>query len=163
MTKNSTVDYKSFIKKGSSQLTEALGDLETLYAELGGERVNDARIARAATGLGIMRKLLKAIKNRPETKEAIKQLKESTKLLEKQLRLLTTDETINATEYSHKLHFSSINGINQVLHLYYISTESPDLDLLSNVFYFLRTGENVYQISEELARFSKSKQAWAGK
>ena len=93
----------------------------------------------------------------------IRQLKESSKVLSKQLKLLVTDETINKNEYTYKLAYSVIQGVNQALHLYVITADVVDMELVSDSYNFLRTIDNVYEIAEQLKKFASAKQSWAGR
>lgn len=124
---------------------------------------NQQRILDSAYGTGIVYSILNKVKSTPLTKDPVKQLKESTKLLEKQLKLLVNDDTINLNEYTYKLAYSTIQGVNQALHLYIITADEVDYDLVTDAHDFLRTIDNVYEIAEQLKKFASAKQNWAGR
>ena len=159
MTPKNKMDYMFYIKKAKKDITGALGALHN--ADLGSG--TEARIMRAAVCLGTMDSILSKCKATPETKDAIKQMRESSKILKKQLALLISDDTINQGEYSLKVAYSGINGINQALHLYAITADVIDLEFVGEVLSAVRYGENVYSISAELNRFAKAKQNWGAK
>ena len=158
---NSNVDYKQLIKQSKKDVSGAVAFVDAFVEETG--ESNESRILRSAVSIGLVSKLLSAIKTDKDTKEAAKQMAESAKVLEKQLLLLTTDETINKNEYSYKLLFSAIQGVNQAFHLYAIGYKKYDTELVEDTIRVLGSGENVYQISKELQKFARTKQNWAGK
>ena len=124
---------------------------------------NTMRMVHSAVGIGLIESIISKTKVDPLTKDPIKQLKESSKILSKQLKLLATDETINKNEYTYKLAYSVIQGVNQALHLYVITADVVDMELVSDSYNFLRTIDNVYEIAEQLKKFASAKQSWAGR
>ena len=124
---------------------------------------NTMRMVHSAVGIGLIESIISKTKVDPLTKDPIKQLKESSKVLSKQLKLLVTDETINKNEYTYKLAYSVIQGVNQALHLYVITADVVDMELVSDSYNFLRTIDNVYEIAEQLKKFASAKQSWAGR
>lgn len=140
-----------------------------LTASLVQEEYNDSwddntlRMVHSAVGIGLIESIISKTKVDPLTKDPIKQLKESSKVLSKQLKLLVTDETINKNEYTYKLAYSVIQGVNQALHLYVITADVVDMELVSDSYNFLRTIDNVYEIAEQLKKFASAKQSWAGR
>ena len=124
---------------------------------------NTLRMVHSAVGIGLVEHIISKTKVDPLTKDPIKQLKESSKVLSKQLKLLATDETINKNEYTYKLAYSVIQGVNQALHLYVITADVVDMELVSDSYNFLRTIDNVYEIAEQLKKFASAKQSWAGR
>lgn len=124
---------------------------------------NTLRMVHSAVGIGLIESIISKTKVDPLTKDPIKQLKESSKVLSKQLKLLVTDETINKNEYTYKLAYSAIQGVNQALHLYVITADVVDMELVSDSYNFLRTIDNVYEIAEQLKKFASAKQSWAGR
>ena len=134
-----------------------------VYAEATSADANETRMLDSAYGTGVVYNILKQVKSTPLTKDPVKQLKESCKILEKQLKLLTTDETINKNEYTYKLAYSTIQGVNQALHLYVITAEEVDYELVQVAYEFLRSIDNVYEIAEQLKKFASAKQNWAGR
>ncbi len=124
---------------------------------------NTLRMVHSAVGIGLIESIISRTKVDPLTKDPIKQLKESSKVLSKQLKLLVTDETINKNEYTYKLAYSAIQGVNQALHLYVITADVVDMELVSDSYNFLRTIDNVYEIAEQLKKFASAKQSWAGR
>ena len=124
---------------------------------------NTLRMAHSAVGIGLIESIISKTKVDPLTKDPIRQLKESSKVLSKQLKLLVTDETINKNEYTYKLAYSVIQGVNQALHLYVITADVVDMELVSDSYNFLRTIDNVYEIAEQLKKFASAKQSWAGR
>lgn len=134
-----------------------------IYAESDFSDANDKRMLDSAYGTGVVYHILGKVETTPLTKDPVKQLKESCKILEKQLKLLITDETINKNEYTYKLAYSTIQGVNQALHLYVITAEEVDYELVQVAYEFLRSIDNVYEIAEQLKKFASVKQNWAGR
>lgn len=124
---------------------------------------NEMRMLHSALGIGLVYQILSHVKTDQLTKDPTKQLKDSCKVLEKQLKLLTTDDTINQNEYSYKLAYSAIQGVNQALHLYVITAEEVNYELVKDAYEFLRSIDNVYEIAAQLKKFASAKQNWAGK
>ena len=157
-----TLNHKtlSSITKATAKNTHKGYDI---YAEVESDDANDTRMLDSAYGTGVVYHILGKVETTPLTKDPVKQLKESCKILEKQLKLLITDETINKNEYTYKLAYSTIQGVNQALHLYVITAEEVDYELVQVAYEFLRSIDNVYEIAEQLKKFASAKQNWAGR
>ena len=157
-----TLNHKTLtnITKATAKNTNKGYDL---YIEAEAVDANDTRMIDSAYGTGVVYNILGRVKSTSLTKDPVKQLKESCKILEKQLGLLTTAETINKNEYTYKLAYSTIQGVNQALHLYVITAEEVDYELVQVAYDFLRSIDNVYEIAEQLKKFASVKQNWAGR
>lgn len=159
MSKKQT--YSKAIKEYAKDISEAVNFINSIAEETG--ETNETRMDRSAVAVALIGNLLDAIKTTKDTKEAAKQMRESTKTISKQLDLLLNDDTINKNEYSHKLLFGAIQGVNQAFHLYAIDHKKIDKILIEDTINVLSSGQNVYQISFELNKFARTKQNWAGK
>ena len=124
---------------------------------------NETRLIYAAYGNGLVSRILAGVRTSAQLKEPIKQMKESVKNLDKQIKLLVEDDTLNKSEYSYKLTYSVIQGINQALHLYVISVKEVDYAVITEAYEFLRSTDNVYEVAEQLKKFAGAKQAWGGR
>lgn len=124
---------------------------------------NETRLIYSAYGNGLVSRIIANVRTSAQLKEPIKQMKESVKNLDKQIKLLVEDDTLNKSEYSYKLTYSVIQGINQALHLYVISAEEVDYAIVTEAYDFLRSTDNVYEVAEQLKKFAGAKQAWGGR
>lgn len=124
---------------------------------------NETRLIYAAYGNGLVSRILAGVRTSAQLKEPIKQMKESVKNLDKQIKLLVEDDTLNKSEYSYKLTYSVIQGINQALHLYVISVKEVDYTIITEAYEFLRSTDNVYEVAAQLKKFAGAKQAWGGR
>lgn len=98
------------------------------------------------TGVDTIKALLKVIK-KPADKNSLKEIKESLKLLGKKVKLMKTNEALQA-QYLDRTMYDVVNGVFQAFHLYVISTDGVDDDVLVfNTLEWLRTHETAYEIA----------------
>lgn len=110
------------------------------------------------TGAKLIKKIVKDIKS-PVDKEALKQLNESVKLLEKKIKMMKKDESL-AIQYADRTAFDTVQGVFQAFHLWIISTDGDSM--VEEVLEWLRTNENVYSLSSRLQERANARAEFSG-
>lgn len=113
---------------------------------------------QSKTGAKLIKKLIKQIKT-PVDKEAVKQLNDSVKLLEKKIKMMEKDETL-AIQYADRTSFDTIQGVFQAFHLWIISTDGDDM--VNEVMDWLRSYENTYSIAHRLQAKAEARAEFSG-
>lgn len=110
------------------------------------------------TGSKLIKKIIKDIKN-PVDKEAVKQLQDSVKLLDKKIKMMKKDETL-AIQYADRTAFDTVQGVFQAFHLWIISTDGEKM--IEEVVEWLRSYENTYSIAKRLQAKAEARAEFSG-
>lgn len=114
------------------------------------------------SGIKVIKAISIAIK-KPADKNSIKEIKESIKVLEKKLKMLYKDESLQA-QYLDRTCYDTVQGVFQILHLYIISTTGEDDHVVvGEALDWLRTHENAYQIAARMQAAAEKRAEFGGK
>lgn len=103
---------------------------------------------QSESGAALINSILKDITN-PASKQALKDLKEQLKLLNKKVKMMKKDENL-AIQYADRVAFDTIQGVFQAFHLWIISTDDSLNEIPEAVMTWLRTYENTYELAERI-------------
>jgi hypothetical protein len=148
--------------KGSEEVLETIASDDLLANDVDDDA---SRVRRSAIAIGLVQWMLKQFKihDKDIGPEVIKRLKDDLKIATKQAKMLEKGGNFSAYEYSHRLRFSMINAVNQVLYLYTVYAPHIDKEVLWHIASFQSTGQNAYDISKIMAGVQQQKQAWSNK
>lgn len=141
------------MKKAKKELEKELGcPIEEVpcYSD------DDYKFAHIETGLTEIKELVKNIK-KPADKNSLKEIKESIKLLEKKIKLMKKNDALKA-QFIDRTMYDVVNGVFQAFHLYIISTDGQDDDVICfNVLGWLRSHETAYEIADRIQKAAEAR------
>ena len=141
------------MEKAKKELEKELG---CKIEEVPIDNPDDVKFAHIETGAETIKDLIKHIK-KPADKNSMKEIKASLKLLQKKVKLMRKDESLRA-QFIDRTMYDTVNGVFQAFHLYIISTDGADDDVMCfNTLGWLRTHETAYEIAERLQKNAEAR------